>query len=518
MKVHLFLHKSTYQAFRYWQGEGYRQEESAPDSACMFLRMHTLSRVILTSTVISALTFGTLAPAIGSPTKKTSQSAEQPASLSLPLADEPQTWVGAHRGQWRDHPENSVPGILQAVDDGAEVIEIDIKKTKDGHMVLNHDDTVNRTTNGRGRVEDLTLAQVKGLRLRQGQGNGPSPLTDLHVPTFSEILEATRGQNILLNLDKGWEYRDQLIAELDAAGMLDYGLFKGAPNAEEANEFMAANPRAQYMHIIDDDQVDDFAEFTTNMPDAIEVAFDTLEDTQAQPEYLAAIDARTDLWLNSMWDSVGGGYTDEASLRDPNLGWQAMVDLGADVIQTDNVRMIDAWRDGRDVTTAGMKPSSIRAQAEDFLDDPAHYADTNDHNDCASGKAIRNPQSPVDACDLDGSHVVQYIQDGEHFTLEVEVDRPGMYALSLRHSGDKEPGGTVTVDTETGHSTPVALPNTTHNRAFTVTDLGKYKFDKGTNRIKLSFTHPDYMSIDWLQLDRGQRADRDLMNMRIAER
>lgn len=163
-------------------------------------------------------------------------------SLSLPLEGEPRPWVAAHRGQWRDHPENSLPAILQAARDGAEVIEIDIKRTKDGHLVLMHDDTVDRTTNGSGRVEDLTLAQIKDLRLRQGLGNGPAPVSDLQVPTFAETLEAVSGRNVLLNLDKGWDYRDQLISDLNDAGMLDYGLFKGALNAAEANEFMACLP------------------------------------------------------------------------------------------------------------------------------------------------------------------------------------------------------------------------------------------------------------------------------------
>ncbi len=478
--------------------------------------MHKLTRVIVTGTAISTLALGASAPAVGSPAPEKNQSTDTPASLSLPLKGEALVWVAAHRGQWRDYPENSLPGILQAAKDGAEVIEIDLKRTKDGHLVLMHDATVDRTTSGTGRVEDLTLDQVKDLRLREGQGNGPAPVTDLQVPTFAETLEAVQGHNVLLNLDKGWEYREQLMAELEAAGMVDYGLFKGAPNAEEANAFMAAYPQAQYMHIINDNQVDDLAEFTTHMPDAIEVAFNTMDDVQAQPEYLAAIEAKTDLWLNSMWNSVSGGYTDEASLRDPALGWQALVDMGADIIQTDDVRMINAWREGTDVTTAGMKPSSIRVQAEDFLDDPDYYSDSNDRNDCAAGKAIRNPESPVDACDLDGAHIVQYIREGESFTLEVEVDKPGMYDLSIRHSADTEPGGTVTVDTGTGAGEPVALPNTTHNRAFTVTDLGQYRLDKGTHKIQLSFTHPDYLSVDWLQLDRGQRADQDLMDMGIT--
>lgn len=481
-------------------------------------RMKRTAVNVLLASTIAALVATSAPAAVGAPSSPVEDPSQQPTSadetgqnsLSLPFGDEPDIMIGAHRGQWRDYPENSIPAVLQATEDGAEIIEIDLKRTQDGHLVLMHDETVDRTTNGTGRVDEMTLEEIKTLSLRAGQGNGPAEVTDLRIPTFEEALEATRGHNVLLNLDKGWGYRDQLVEELRAAGMEDYALFKGAPNAQEANEFMAENPEFQYMHIINDDQVDDFTEFTTYMPEAIEIAFDSPEDAQADPDYWKVIDAKTDVWANSMWDSVSGGYTDEASLRDPDLGWQYFADHGIDAIQTDDVRMINAWREGIDVTTVGMKRHSMRLQAEDFIDDPAFYHDTNERNECGD-RAIRNPDSPVDACDLDGAHVVQYIRQGEHFTLEVEVDKPGKYNLSLRHSADTEPGGTVTVDTGDAANEPVHLPNTTHNRAFTVTDLGKHHFSKGTHQIKLEFTHPDYMSVDWLQLDRGRFVDHGLL-------
>ena len=474
------------------------------------------STAIMLTAVTPALATGQSLANLGSATSFIGVPAAE--SLSLPLDDKPRPWVAAHRGQWRDHPENSLPGILQAAKDGAEVIEIDIKRTKDGHLVLMHDDTVDRTTNGSGRVEDLTLAQVKELRLRQGLGNGPAPVSDLQVPTFEETLDAVSGQNVLLNLDKGWDYREQLLAELKDAGMVDYGLFKGAPDAAEANEFMASNPDAQYMHIINADQIHDVEGFTTHVPDAIEVAFESPDDAQVQPQYLTEIEKKTDLWLNSMWDSVSGGHTDEASLRDPQLGWAALADMGADVIQTDDVRLMDAWRDGIDVTRIGMGPSTLRVEAEDYIDDPELYSDSNDSNDCEPGKAIRETDSPVDACNLDGAHIVQYIREGEHFTLEVDVDEPGAYDLSIRHSADTEPGGTVAVDLGDGEHAPVALPNTTHNRAFTVTDLGEYSLSEGKNTITLSFSHPDYLSVDWLQLDKEPRTDRNLTDMGIVSK
>lgn len=472
--------------------------------------MTSRTGALLTLSLAAAVAL-TATPAVAAPITPTpAASAPAKNSLRLPFGGEPDILVGAHRGQWRDHPENSIPGIVKAIEDGAEVIEIDIKRTADGQLVLMHDDTVNRTTNGAGRVDQLTLAQIKALRLQGGLGNGAA-LSAETVPTFAEVLRAVRGRNVLINLDKGWPFRDQLVTELRAAKMAPYALFKGAPNAAEATRFMTEAPEFQYMHIIDDKQVGDFAQFTEQLPEAVEIAYDSPDDAQADPRYWQAIGARTDLWANSMWNSVGGGHTDEASLRDPKLGWQFFADHGFDAIQTDNVRTINAWRDGIDVTRIGLKRQSLRLQAEDHLDTPGSYHDSDPGNECGAN-AIGNPQSPVDACDLDGAHIVQYVRNGEFFTLEVVAPNPGNYTLTLRHSSDTEPGGTVSVDTGAGPAAPVRLPNQTHNRAFSTTDLGTHKLKRGTQRITLRFTHPDYLSVDWLQLDRGAFVDHGLLD------
>ncbi len=63
-------------------------------------------------------------------------------------------------------PENTLPAIEKAIEIGADLIEIDIRQTSDGHLVLMHDQTVNRTTHGRGRVSDLTLDQILALEIK----------------------------------------------------------------------------------------------------------------------------------------------------------------------------------------------------------------------------------------------------------------------------------------------------------------------------------------------------------------
>ena len=68
-----------------------------------------------------------------------------------------------HRGSPQKEPENTIPAFKQAIVDGCNAIELDVYLTKDGHLIVFHDDTLERTTNGSGRVMDQTLAQLQAL-------------------------------------------------------------------------------------------------------------------------------------------------------------------------------------------------------------------------------------------------------------------------------------------------------------------------------------------------------------------
>jgi glycerophosphoryl diester phosphodiesterase len=87
--------------------------------------------------------------------------------------------VAAHRGDWRNAPENSIQAYQRAIDMGVDIIEVDVQKTQDGHLIIMHDLTVDRTTDGKGRVSDLTLEQIKKLHLR----NGLNRVTHHTIPT-----------------------------------------------------------------------------------------------------------------------------------------------------------------------------------------------------------------------------------------------------------------------------------------------------------------------------------------------
>ncbi len=99
--------------------------------------------------------------------------------------------VVAHRGSSHDVPEHTLAAYQQAIDEGADALECDVRLTRDGHLVCVHDRRVDRTSSGRGVVSTLELAQLSELDFNSWHGTaGEVPETDHHgVLTFARLLE-----------------------------------------------------------------------------------------------------------------------------------------------------------------------------------------------------------------------------------------------------------------------------------------------------------------------------------------
>lgn len=108
--------------------------------------------------------------------------------------------VLAHRACWGPAPEVSIAAIEHCTDVGADAVEIDVRKSRDGVLVLMHDDSVDRTTNGKGAIADMAAADIRRLRLRAGAGGPDAPLTAEHVPTLEDGLRAARRAGLLVNV------------------------------------------------------------------------------------------------------------------------------------------------------------------------------------------------------------------------------------------------------------------------------------------------------------------------------
>ena len=129
-----------------------------------------------------------------------------------------------HRGASGYEPENTLISFEKAIDLNADGIELDVHLTSDGHLVVIHDETIDRTTNGKGEVHKISLQELKKIRIENSQ----------EIPTLIEVFELVNRRcmiNIelkgigtakpvsdLINhyiLDKKWEINDFLISSFD---------------------------------------------------------------------------------------------------------------------------------------------------------------------------------------------------------------------------------------------------------------------------------------------------------------
>ncbi|HLA77442.1 MAG TPA: glycerophosphodiester phosphodiesterase family protein [Vicinamibacteria bacterium] len=99
----------------------------------------------------------------------------------------------AHRGDSAHRPENTLASFASALEQGADLVEFDIQLTKDGQVVVIHDATLDRTTSGRGKVSELTLAEIRSVSAGYPERFG-NQFAGERVPVLAEVLGLLRGR------------------------------------------------------------------------------------------------------------------------------------------------------------------------------------------------------------------------------------------------------------------------------------------------------------------------------------
>jgi glycerophosphoryl diester phosphodiesterase len=286
---------------------------------------------------------------------------------------------------WRDHvmvvahragglqkgktlfPENSLAAARNAIELGAEMIEVDVQKSRDGEYVVFHDSWLDRTSTCKGRLAERTLVELKTCRLVV-EGNGAA--TDETVPTLGEMLAVTR-DHIFVNIDNKLDLAELpgIVAVARDMGMADQLVIKqnlwNPAKVAEANAVVEqAGPGPIFMPIIADDAVRDvrFLESATRAvaADAVELIAWREQGSSITatggPLFGArarAVAARGDwhLWVNTyaIVNKSGGmlarGRGDElavaAGLPEETYGFWA--EQGATMIQTDEPEAAISW-------------------------------------------------------------------------------------------------------------------------------------------------------------------------------
>lgn len=236
-------------------------------------------------------------------------------------------FVASHRGDSASAPENTLPAVQSAIAGGFPYVEVDVVLTEDGHPVLMHDRTVNRTTNGRGRIAELTLAEVRALDA--GSWFDPA-FAGTRVPTLEEFLDvlAASESKALIELKGVW---DADAAARFASAVVARGL--------ERNVAVASFDTRTLAHISTASSVIYRLAIFRALPDDVVAAARTMgvrgivareKAVIARPEIVDELHAQ-------------GMRVVVYTLND-GAQWLEATDLGVDGIVTDDPGSLDAWQ------------------------------------------------------------------------------------------------------------------------------------------------------------------------------
>jgi rhamnogalacturonyl hydrolase YesR/glycerophosphoryl diester phosphodiesterase/pimeloyl-ACP methyl ester carboxylesterase len=158
------------------------------------------------------------------------------------------TQIVGHRGSSIDRPENTRAGALRAIAVGATAVEVDVRTTRDGRLVLSHDADVSRTSNGSGLIGDKTWDELQ--RLDVGNRFGPQ-FTGERIPSLAEMLELCRGRvDVLLDLkEQGDDYDRRVAATVQQHGD-PRGTIVGVRSVAQARQFRQLLPEARQLGLI----------------------------------------------------------------------------------------------------------------------------------------------------------------------------------------------------------------------------------------------------------------------------
>jgi glycerophosphoryl diester phosphodiesterase len=233
--------------------------------------------------------------------------------LVLPLllaatcaAQERRIAVIAHRGEHMSHTENTLAAFQAAIDLGADYFELDVRTAKDGKLVLMHDGAVDRTTNGKGEVNNMTFDEIRALEVRGGG----------RVPTFDEALSLAEGRIGVYVDCKRISPRD-VVEALERHHMLEHSVIYGG--WDFLKQVFALQPAARVMP-------------EAGNPDHLKQIF-----AEGHPPAIA-FDAR-DFSGENIAIAKGAKaliYVDRLGASDNPTAWEDAIRRGADGIQTDH--------------------------------------------------------------------------------------------------------------------------------------------------------------------------------------
>lgn len=258
-----------------------------------------------------------------------------------------QVLVAAHRGCWQAAPENSVLALERCKAFGIDIVEVDLRLTSDGHLVNFHDSTLNRMAGRPERIEDLTLAEITAIRLRDRDGRGQQDLTEHTIPTFEDMLDAA-GDDLLLILDMKGDIpaiareAARILAQREACDQTLFPLV-AAPDevANMAGPLLGCAGFLPNLRTPMGEMSTVALSYTALDPIAVAVRFDDWSYLDEGADEVQGMGAR--IWVNTLNRYHAGGLVDENAMTDPDQLWGRLVETGVTMIQTDEPEALIAY-------------------------------------------------------------------------------------------------------------------------------------------------------------------------------
>ena len=253
----------------------------------------------------------------------------------------------AHRGDWRNFPENSISGLKSLIEKGIGSVEVDVRLTKDGELVLAHDNSLKRTTESAEKVSDLTWDELKNIRLKRHDG----VVFDETIPTLKDFMAAAKGK-ILVNLDmklSATKHYEKIYKVLLETGTLEDAIWVFPFSYDDVKHLNATYPGAKLCPKFGDPkryQKDPVLDYN-NMVENLELDYIFLRFANPESEWFQTIlqDAKRrgiKLYCHTLYGNSAGGIQDKTLLNNLNQNMQTLYNMGFRLIMTDHYHEVNS--------------------------------------------------------------------------------------------------------------------------------------------------------------------------------
>lgn len=249
------------------------------------------------------------------------------------------TLIAVHRGTASGTiVENTILSQVASLQSGGDMIEVDVVRSTDGKYYAFHDGNEYRLLKKRKNIREMSSKEIESLIYYCPIGEA----IEYKVEKLETILEYFKGKDVLINIDRAWDYFEDLLKFFDSYNMEKQLVFKSVPKKEFLDIFTNHSVKYMYMPIVSKKEEVDAAVSQKNLNlVGFEVLAESEKDIFFDKKYLSGLKKKGYFcWINAIRlndvRKLYAGYDDNVSIIEGgDKGWGVLIERGADIIQTD---------------------------------------------------------------------------------------------------------------------------------------------------------------------------------------